>query len=95
LFRKLLKFAETCPHCGAALGEIRADDMPAWLTILVTGHIVVPIMLVALRFGAPDWLALWGTIVLALALVAALLPSFKGAIGGLLWSLKMPGGVPD
>ena len=41
LFRAYLKPVETCAECHESLKHIRADDGPAWLTILVVGHIVV------------------------------------------------------
>jgi uncharacterized protein (DUF983 family) len=32
-------------RCGEAYGHFRADDAPPWLTILVVGHITIPIIL--------------------------------------------------
>src|SRR5688572_1409768 len=40
LFRAYLKPVESCAECHESLKHIRADDGPAWLTILVVGHIV-------------------------------------------------------
>ena len=37
LFRTYLKQVDTCEVCGAPLGDIRADDGPAWLTVLTLG----------------------------------------------------------
>jgi uncharacterized protein (DUF983 family) len=28
--------------CGEHFGKIHADDGPAWLTIIIVGHLVVP-----------------------------------------------------
>jgi len=35
LFRAYLKPVDACSHCNAKLAELRADDGPAWLTILI------------------------------------------------------------
>jgi uncharacterized protein (DUF983 family) len=95
LYRALLKFVEHCAHCGAVLGDIRADDIPAWLTVLATGHLVVPLVVLGVCYDLPSWLVSGGAVTLALALVALLLPGFKGAVAGLLWSLDMHGGAPE
>lgn len=55
LFGSYLKLSERCAACGETLGHIRADDGPAWATILVVGHTMVPAFLVAIRADAPDW----------------------------------------
>jgi uncharacterized protein (DUF983 family) len=87
LFRAFLKVSDRCPHCGEQLGHIRADDLPAYLTILVVGHIVVPILLWAERFDYSTGLELAVAVPVSVALILALLPRFKGAAVGLLWSL--------
>ena len=46
-----LRPAERCISCGEATGEIRADDGPAWATILIVGHTVSPAFL---AFATPD-----------------------------------------
>ena len=45
LFRAYLKVADNCPACGEELHHHRADDFPAYLVIIITGHILVPIVL--------------------------------------------------
>ena len=42
LFKSYLKQVEACPACGEAWSEVRADDGPAWLTILIVGHLLAP-----------------------------------------------------
>ena len=88
LYRAYLKLTDACDVCGEPLGHIRADDGPAWLTILVAGHIVVGIIL----YVETHWmLALWASMTLFVALAAGtvltLLPSAKGIFVGALWSL--------
>ncbi len=92
LFRAYLKPVETCACCGEAFGHIRADDGPAWLTILVVGHIVVWLVLVLEpQLSWPEWapMVVWPG--LALALVLTLLPSAKGIFIALIWRSKGPG----
>jgi uncharacterized protein (DUF983 family) len=88
LFRRYLKPVEHCSACGEAFGHIRADDFPPHLTILVVGHIIVPLMLVADRAGVSmaAQIAIW--VPAALGLTLLLLPRLKGAIIGLIWSTK-------
>lgn len=92
LFRAFLKVNNTCPACGEALFHHRADDLPAYLVIVIVGHIVVPIALsVETNFAPPIPLQL--AIYLPLTLVSALLllQPVKGAVVGLQWALRMHG----
>lgn len=91
LFRRYLKPVEHCAVCGEPYGSIRADDFPPYLTILVVGHLVVPGILVTDRLGWSSVLqgAVWLPATAILTLL--LLPHFKGAIIGLMWSLGMTG----
>jgi uncharacterized protein (DUF983 family) len=41
LFRALLKVADRCSVCGLDFTPHRADDLPAYLVIVIVGHIVV------------------------------------------------------
>jgi len=86
LFGRYLKPVESCAACGEEFAHIRADDFPPHLTILVVGHIVVPLMLVADRAGVSleAQIALW--VPVALTLTLALLPRIKGGIIGFIWS---------
>jgi uncharacterized protein (DUF983 family) len=91
LFFSYLKPVENCAVCGEALGKIRADDVPPWLTILCVGHLVVPMILISEHLGMPPniQVALWVPMVLLLTLL--LLPRCKGLIIGLMWSLELSG----
>jgi uncharacterized protein (DUF983 family) len=92
LFGRYLKVREACPGCGEALHHHRADDAPAYFTILIVGHVIVGAVLPVERaFAPPLWLhaLLWGPLTLALTLV--LLPRIKGAIVALQWALYMHG----
>ena len=98
LFGSFLKVADRCPACGEELHHQRADDAPAYFTIVVVGHIIVGGVLSLERAYAP---ATWvhAVIWLPLTLIASLLllPRVKGTLVGLQWALRMHGfgGEPD
>ena len=92
LFRKFMKVADACDHCGESFSHHRADDFPAYLVIVVVGHLVVPALLwMEMTYAPPAWLqlAIWLPATLFGAL--ALLQPTKGAIVGLQWQLRMDG----
>ena len=92
LFGRYLKVRDVCPGCSETLHHHRADDAPAYFTILIVGHVVVGAILPVERaFAPPLWLhaALWLPLTLVMAL--ALLPCIKGSIVGLQWALYMHG----
>ena len=83
---------DTCPNCGEALYHQRADDGPAYLTILVVGHLMAPLLLWAFIVWRPNPLVLAS--VFGVGCVAAsllLLPRFKGALVSLQWAKRMHG----
>jgi uncharacterized protein (DUF983 family) len=86
IFKSLLKLVDNCSECGEKLGDIRADDLPAYLTVLVVGHIVVPPLLLFGHSDVSTWVQLGISVPVALLLIAFLLPRFKGAAAGLLWA---------
>ena len=96
MFRRYLKVADACPHCGEALHHQRADDAPPYFTIVIVGHVVVSLVLaVEMAYHPPLWLhaALWLPLTVILSLV--LLSSVKGALVALQWALLMHGFDPD
>jgi uncharacterized protein (DUF983 family) len=86
LFKSYLKQVAGCAACGEPLGHIRADDGPAWLTILLTGHILAPLIL-ALEPNThwPEWVSMTVWPLMALVLAVSLLPRSKGIFIGLIW----------
>lgn len=92
LFSSYLKVAPACTACGEALHHHRADDAPPYLTILIVGHVVVPMLMwLELHHEPPLWVhfSLW--LPLTLILCLALLPPLKGAVIGWQWALRMHG----
>lgn len=92
LFKAYLKQVDFCAVCHEEYAHIRADDAPPWLTILVVGHIVVPLIFVVDSwFFWPNWLVMvvWPVITVLLAL--AILPRAKGVFIALIWATHAPG----
>lgn len=92
LFSNFLKVADHCPVCNEALHHQRADDGPAYLTILIVSHLGAPILLAAYMAWRPSAMTMIlsfgaGAIVLSLAL----LPVIKGGMVGLQWARRMHG----
>jgi uncharacterized protein (DUF983 family) len=46
LFSSYVKMAPACSACGLDFEPFRADDAPAYFTILLVGHIIIPAMLI-------------------------------------------------
>ena len=44
LFKSYLKQVAACANCGAEFSRIRADDAAPWLTIIVVGHLFLPLI---------------------------------------------------
>lgn len=92
VLRGYLAVRETCPSCGQELHHHRADDGPAYLTILIVGHLMAPLLLVVFTQYRPDPLVLAtvfsvGTVALSLFL----LPRLKGVLIAIQWAKRMHG----
>jgi uncharacterized protein (DUF983 family) len=89
LFRAYLKQVDACSACGEAFGHIRADDGPAWLTVMVTGHVIVALMMsVEALLTMPLWISVSLFSTLSGAMVLGLLQRAKGIFIGLIWQTK-------
>src|ERR1019366_631292 len=67
-FKSYLRQVDKCADCGEEFGRIHADDGPAWLTIILVGHMVVPSALFAeTSFHWPLWISiiLWPIMAMA------------------------------
>lgn len=91
-----LKVRDNCPSCGEEFYHHRADDGPAYLTILIVGHIMAPMMLWVYATFRPEPMVLatgftLGTVGLSLFL----LPRLKGMMVAFQWAKRMHGfGAP-
>jgi len=92
LLHDYLKVRDECPVCSEAFFHHRADDGPAWATILITGHIMAPLMLtVFITFRPEGWVMALGFSMLFLTLALFLLPRIKAMTVALQWSRRMHG----
>jgi len=87
-----LKVRDACPVCGEDMHHQRADDGPAYLTILIVGHLMAPAILIVFVRYRPDPLVLASVFSVAtVALSLYLLPRLKGMLVGLQWAKRMHG----
>ena len=87
-----LTVRDRCAVCDAELHHHRADDGPAWATILITGHLMAPLMLsVFTAFRPEGWVMAIGFSAVFTVLALYLLPRIKGMFVGFQWSRRMHG----
>lgn len=96
LFAGYLKVADHCTVCREDLTPQRADDGPAYLTVLVVGHILAVVLHFGWNLFRPDPLLFAALMaVLGVGLSLWLLPRFKGMIVGIQWAKRMHGFFKD
>lgn len=92
LFSRYLKVADECPACHEDLHHQRADDGPAYLTILIVSHLGAPLLLASFVAWRPSPMTMLVSFSLgAIVLSLAMLPVIKGAMVGLQWARRMHG----
>jgi uncharacterized protein (DUF983 family) len=92
LMRSYLKVNDTCAVCREELHHHRADDGPAYLTILIVGHLMAPGLHFSFVYWRPDPLVLFTIFAVGcVALSLYLLPRLKGAVVGFQWARRMGG----
>lgn len=92
LFEGYLTPRERCIHCNAETGRIYTADVAPYFTILIVGHIIVPLVLLIEKLATPPLLLQMTVWPLAALLLASwCLPRVKGCIMGLMWALDMQG----
>jgi len=92
MFDGYLTVRRRCAACGEVLHHHRADDMPAWATIVIVGcALLAALVTVETLWAPPLWVhwAAWPALTLALALL--LLPRIKGVIIAWQWAGRMHG----
>jgi uncharacterized protein (DUF983 family) len=88
LFWRYLKVSGNCPKCGHDLARYPADDGPAYLTILLVGHLIIaPLLIFPIVWKAPAYYSL-PIILSTLAIVTLVaLSRIKGGWIGLMYAL--------
>jgi uncharacterized protein (DUF983 family) len=96
LFPRFLKPIAHCLHCGQDWTHQRADDFPAYVSILVTGHLIAPVIIALVKEAELSVAEMVAIIVpLAMITMLGLLQPAKGAIIGLQWWFGMHGFVKE
>lgn len=101
LLKGYLKVHDDCAVCREELHHHRADDGPAYLTILIVGHLMAPLLHIVFTTFRPEPLVLFTIFAIGcVALSLYLLPRLKGAVIGFQWAREMHGfgtepGTPD
>tara|TARA_R110000824_G_scaffold12043_1_gene52958 strand:+ start:2812 stop:3321 length:510 start_codon:yes stop_codon:yes gene_type:complete len=92
MFPRLLKPIEHCQICDQDWTAQQADDFPAYVAIILTGHILAPVIIFMVNdTDFSMWTNLAIIIALALMLIAALLQPAKGGIIALQWWMGLNG----
>ena len=96
LFHAWLKPVDRCPACQADWTFQRADDFPAYIAIIVTGHLLAPVMIaLALDYALGLAALVAVTLSLAVVMVLGMLQPAKGLVIALQWWHGMHGFVRE
>ena len=90
LLRGYLTIRSPCEVCSNDNTIYPSDDFPPYLTIFVTGHVVIALFIWTDNVYAPSpWLevVIWLPVTLLMCLV--LLPFMKGVAVGLCWAMDI------
>jgi uncharacterized protein (DUF983 family) len=88
VFGRYLKVQPRCAACDHELARYPADDGPAYVTILLVGHLIVaPLLLFPIVWESPYYLSLPLILVPLLGLTLLVLPRVKGGWIGLMYAL--------
>lgn len=92
LFRAWLKPVERCPVCTLDLTPQRADDLPAYIAILITGHVMAPFLIaLPVDFGLGPLAVAAILIPLATVAMLGMLQPVKGGVIAAQWWFGMHG----
>ncbi|PNU05974.1 DUF983 domain-containing protein [Novosphingobium guangzhouense] len=96
LFRKWLKPRERSPVCTMDLTPQRADDFPAYIAMIVTGHLMAPLIIALSVDYDLGPLAMFAILVpLAIAMMIGMLQPAKGGVIATQWWFGMHGFVKE
>jgi uncharacterized protein (DUF983 family) len=92
MLKGYLKVRDHCPVCKQEFSHHRADDGPAYLTILIVGHLMAPLLHVVFVHWRPEPLILFTIFAVGcVALSLYLLPRLKGGVVAFQWARRMHG----
>lgn len=92
LFTGGLKVQDKCLNCNEEFHHHRADDLPAYLNIFVVGHVVVALIMIALKWDIVGmWTGMFITIGVAILVSIFMMRPLKGMVVGAQWAMRMHG----
>ena len=92
MMRGYLSVRESCPVCGEEFHHHRADDGPAYLTILIVGHLMAPGLHIYFVNFRPEPLTLASIFSVGCVILSMyLLPRIKGALIAYQWARRLHG----
>jgi uncharacterized protein (DUF983 family) len=94
LFKSFLKPVERCRLCGQNWTLHAADDFPPYVSILLTGHLIAPVIIGLGMVEVSLWAMTALVALLAVSLLIGLLQPAKGGIIALQWWLGLHGFAP-
>jgi uncharacterized protein (DUF983 family) len=90
VFAGFLRVVDECSNCHAPLGSARADDAPPYFVTLISGHILIPSMLLTQKLANPTNLTLTLIFVpLTVVLALGLLRPVKGGVLAVMVAMGM------
>jgi len=79
-----------CSNCGQDFTALNSDDGPAWATILISGHLTMPIIFLMLDMGLDNmWIEISIPITFIIGLSALILPRAKGVFMAIMWIMRV------
>jgi uncharacterized protein (DUF983 family) len=90
MFQGYLKISDRCATCHLDFDQIRSDDAPAYFTIAIVGHVLLPIIsYVEYRYSPSlmTHLIAWPPLITGMTL--GLLPYLKGLMMAVMWLAKV------
>jgi uncharacterized protein (DUF983 family) len=90
LYRKYLKVQDHCAHCDHPLKRYPVDDGPAYLTILLIGHLIIaPLLIFPIIWESPAYYSLPILLSAVTLITLCALPRIKGGWIGLMYALQV------
>jgi len=87
-FKSYLKVVDTCSECQTPLGNYPCDDGPAYVTMILVGHLVIaPLLMMSFFWDYPPSIVVPTLLVSIGIMTLVILPFVKGAFLNLLWHL--------
>ncbi|MEL7215528.1 MAG: DUF983 domain-containing protein [Pseudomonadota bacterium] len=92
MLKGYLTVRASCPVCSEDFTHQRADDGPAWATMLIAGHLMAPVLLfIDETFRPEGWQMAIGLSLVFTLLSLYLLPRIKGMFVAFQWAKRMHG----